>query len=82
MFVDEEDAVDAAHGGAWDDEDVFEGGAIDGGAEGLADAELGEIGVEAEGVIDAGDGEEFAGFGVEGAFGADDVGDPLMMGGL
>ena len=58
--VDEEDSVESAHGGAWDHEYVVKSHSRDGSAEWLADTELGEIGRETEGIVDAGDREKFA----------------------
>ena len=60
VSIDEENMVEAAHGGAGDDKYVLQSDAADGCATGLADAEFGEIGGEAERILDEGDGEKLA----------------------
>lgn len=69
----ENDFIGAAEGFAGNDEDVFNGFAFEGGANRLSDPERsGGFGIQAEGIIDAGDDEEFAGFFVEDSLGSYD----------
>ena len=69
----ENDFIGAAEGFAGNDEDVFNEFAFEGGANRLSDPEgRGGFGIQAKGVIDAGDDEEFAGFFVEDSLGSYD----------
>lgn len=66
--LDEDDFVGPEEGVARNDEDVLDGVAFDFSANGLTDSKRGSGSIflfEGEGIIDAGDDEEFAGFFVE-----------------
>ena len=69
----ENDFIRSAEVFAGNDEDVLNGFAFEGGANRLSDPERTvDFGIQAEGVIDTGDDEEFAGFFVEDSLGSYD----------